>query len=218
MTDADVFPTGTIQVFIVEDGLLPLRELEYDIRSAARLVGLGVWLGATRDFDESGSNGGFLATEAIDFMRVAAVNYGSPLTLDLQLLEEAVAFAIAATPTISALLKGIGRVRRDFAQASEANARRDLASEQAAWLRSERRLRDNQVRLKALRQVADETRAEVSPDTVQRIDYLVREATLYPEKMQDSIDALFALANKTVRIQAVPVGPDDDLSAETDVA
>jgi hypothetical protein len=216
MTDAGTPPTGNLQVFIVEDELLPLRDLEYDIRSAARLVALSVWLGVT--FDDVPDDQ-LLDQEVVDYLAVRRISYGSPLTIDVQMVSWAISFAVSATPTLMALMKGIGRLRVDYATAGELDARRDATREDTGATRSERRSREYEERLAVVREAAADLRPSLDEPDARMLDHLVRQAVLRPELIQDSIDAVWRLSAKTVRMQEVTVSAaGDDRDDDVDEA
>lgn len=153
MTDADAARTQALRVLIRENELLTLGTIQSDILSAARVVGLSVWLGhAVLDPDDPRDD--LLSSEALEGLMVRRIKYGSPLTV--------VSRAVSSTPTLFALMRGIGQLRRDFAKAGESKAKRDLAYEQAATTRPERRSREYQERIDRLREVAESFRPELS--------------------------------------------------------
>lgn len=162
MTDAA--PTQALRVLIRENELLPVGAIQSDILSAARLVGLTVWLGhAVLDPDDPQDD--LLSPYALEGLEVRRIKYGSPLAVDFQMVVWAVSWAVSSTPTILGLMRGIGQVRLNFAKASESNAQRDLTYEQAATTRSERRSREYQEQIERLREVAENLRPELSDET-----------------------------------------------------
>lgn len=125
MTDADAVPTEALRVLIREDELLPLGAIQSDILSAARLVGLTVWLGHSV-LDPDDSRDDLLSPYALQGLEVRRIKYGSPLAIDFQMVVWAVSWAVSSTPTVLALMRGLGQVRLNYAKASESNAQRDL--------------------------------------------------------------------------------------------
>ncbi|WP_226657949.1 hypothetical protein [Leifsonia sp. LS1] len=212
MTDtSSSSPEDFLQAFIVEGDLIPVRELEYDIRSLARIAALSAWLGTVAFGEQAGQ---LLDAEAIDELPVRRIQYGSPLTIDFQMLPWVLSYAVAATPTVVALLKRIGQLRVDFANASESNARRDATQEDAETTRSVRKLREYRERLHLIRDAAESLRPSLDENDALMVDHLVRQAELRPDLLQDSIDALWQLSEKTVRVQSVSAGPGGDSAAE----
>lgn len=202
MSDADAAPTQALRVLIRENELLPLGTIQSDILSAARLVGLTVWLGhAVLDPDDPQDD--LLSPYALEGLEVRRIKYGSSPVIDFQKVVWAVSWAVSSTRTIFALMRGTGQVRLNFAKASESNAQRDLTYEQAATTRSERRSREYQEQIERLREVAENLRPELSDEDNRRIDHLINQAMLKPELLQDSLDAQFALSAKLVELEVV---------------
>ncbi|MFF2053665.1 hypothetical protein ACFVU2_18830 [Leifsonia sp. NPDC058194] len=220
MTDAAAAPQpesrADLRVSIHEDPLLPLRMVQDDISAAAQLVALSMWLGHSF-IDEFDDRDDLLSSEAIDFLQVRRLHYGSPLMIDFQMVSWAASWAISATPTILAIANGIGRLRLNFANASESNARRDLAYEEAASTRSERRSREFHDQLDQIEQVIESLRPRLTDEDVRLADHFLNQARLKPDLLQKSVEGVFALSQKTVRVESLPatVGGDDNDDIDT---
>jgi hypothetical protein len=211
MTDPEASPNN-LQVYIPEGALAPLREIEYDIRSAARLIALSTWLGSGLYEEQDDS---LLDPETIDFYPIRRIRYGSPLTVAVEMLPYALSWAVSATPTILAVARGIGYLRVDYAKASELNARRDSIREEIDSSRTRRLSDEYMSQLSLFREAAQDYRRNVDPDgpEAQLVDHLVRQAMIKPELLQDSIDALWRLSGRDVSIQVIPAATPDDNDA-----
>lgn len=146
-------------------------------------------------------------------MQADRIRYGSLLEIDFQLVSWGVSWALAATPTILAILRGLGQARLNFAHASESNANRDLLRERAESTRSERKSREYSEKLDQLQNVVDNLRPRLDENEQRAADFLVAQALLRPELLQDSIDALFGMSEEVLRFQEVSstMTGDDDL-------
>jgi hypothetical protein len=140
MPDPEASPNN-LQAFIAERALVPLREIEYDILSAARLTALSSWLGSGL-YEEQDDP--LLDPETIDFYPIRRVRYGSPLKVAVEMLPYVLSSGVSATPTILAVARGIGYLRVDYAKASELSARRDSIREEIDARRT-RRLSDKYI-------------------------------------------------------------------------